>query len=53
MSSVACTGSETRLVDCGSSNSLHGCSHINDTGVRCTLQTGRLYSVQPIREGRH
>ena len=43
MSSVACTGAETRLVDCTSSTPR--CSDAHDAGVRCMLRTGRLYLV--------
>ena len=40
VSSVACTGAETRLIDCTSSTPSR-CTHAHDAGVRCMLQTGR------------
>ena len=49
--SVACTGSERRLIDCTSS-AAYGCTHIHDVGVKCILQTGSLFNVMhlPIKE---
>ena len=37
---VACTGSESRLIDCDA-NSLgsHNCAHLEDAGVRCSAST--------------
>ena len=32
---VNCTGSETKLVDCGSDMNPSGCTHDQDLGVRC------------------
>ena len=40
VSSVACTGAETRLIDCTSSTPSR-CTHAHDAGVKCMLQTGR------------
>ena len=40
LDNVACTGSESRLIDC-SANSLgsHNCGHHEDAGVRCSAST--------------
>ena len=42
LDNVACTGSETRLIDCPA-NALgsHNCQHSEDAGVRCNT-TGNL-----------
>ena len=40
VSSVACTGAETRLVDCTSSTPPSYCTHAHDAGVWCMLRTG-------------
>ena len=37
-SSVACTPTEERLVDCAYDTSTAGCSHANDAGVICSTQ---------------
>ena len=34
MDEVACTGSETRLIDCSHSSN-HDCSHFEDASVQC------------------
>ncbi len=41
LSSVACTGTERRLIDCPSS-APYRCSHVHDAGVGCMLATGEL-----------
>ena len=34
---VACTGTESRLIDCGNRGlGIHNCAHSEDAGVRCT-----------------
>ena len=40
LDNVACTGSESRLIDC-SANPLgfHNCGHYEDAGVRCSANT--------------
>ena len=45
VSSVACTGAETRLIDCRSSTPPSYCTHAHDAGVRCMLRTGRFCLV--------
>ena len=36
---VACTGTETRLIDCRNRGlGVHNCAHSEDAGVRCTGQ---------------
>ena len=37
---VQCVGTESRLVDCVTSTSSAVCSHNEDAGVKCYLQTG-------------
>ena len=44
MTSVACTGSESRLIDCSYSSSTSGCNHYDDAGVQC--QTSWFFSFQ-------
>ena len=39
---VRCAGTEARLVNCSSSSSVRYCSHYEDAGVRCHIQTGIL-----------
>ena len=39
LNNVQCAGTETRLVDCTSSI-VSSCSHFDDAGVRCQMQTG-------------
>ena len=39
LNNVKCTGSEARLVDCPSGR-VTSCSHSEDAGVRCLMQTG-------------
>ena len=39
LSHVGCTGTEARLIDCPSSGPSR-CSHYNDVGLRCSVQTG-------------
>ena len=41
LNQLACLGNETRLVDC-QSTSTSQCTHSEDAGVRCLLQTSML-----------
>ena len=43
LGNLGCYGNETRLVDCPS-GSVSSCSHSEDAGVRCLLQTG-IYNL--------
>ncbi len=47
-SSVACTSTESRLVDCAYDTNTAQCTHANDAGVicstQCELQDSRFYS---------
>ena len=45
LNTVACTGSEARLLDCPS-GSVSGCTHASDVGARCSTQTGTLARPQ-------
>ena len=38
MDNVACTGSETRLIDCPYNANTSGCRHYEDAGVTCTQE---------------
>lgn len=40
---LQCRGNESRLVDCPSGD-VSRCTHSEDAGVRCLLQTGIVYS---------
>ena len=43
MNNVGCRGSEARLIDCSSqTGTITGCSHFEDAGVRCRVQTSML-----------
>ena len=51
LNSVACDGSEARLVDCRAGTDLYfscgrysctSCTHAHDAGVRCSTQTGKM-----------
>ena len=35
ITNVGCTGTESELQDCSSSNSVSNCNHDEDAGVRC------------------
>ena len=40
LDNVACTGSESRLIDCDASSlGSHNCGHHEDAGVRCLAST--------------
>ena len=45
LGSVACTGSERRVIDCPS-GSVSGCTHAQDAGVVCTAKTGNVIFSQ-------
>ena len=37
---VTCAGDESRLIDCGHDGfGVHSCSHMEDVGVRCLIQS--------------
>ena len=45
LDNVACTGSETRLIDCPASTiGTHNCVHSEDAGVRCSTTCKGLFS---------
>ena len=46
LSHVACTGSESRLLDC-SSGAIGSCTHAEDAGVICHTQTGKIKIRNP------
>ena len=47
LKNVGCTGSEARLVDCPS-GTVTSCSHSDDAGVRCIMQTSMKNIVNII-----
>ena len=49
LTNVACSGSEARLIDCSSSASTSSCSHSEDAGVRCLMQSGMQINVSATR----
>ncbi len=44
LGNLGCLGNETRLVDCPSGD-VSSCTHSEDAGVRCLLQTGKMSRV--------
>ena len=48
MNYVACSGSESRLIDCSYSTSTSGCSHNDDAGVQC--QTSQFLFSKHLRD---
>ena len=45
MSNVRCVGNEASLLECGYSESSRYCSHGNDAGVRCHIQTSKYIPI--------
>lgn len=43
MTSVSCSGTESRLVDCSYSSSTSDCAHYEDAGVRCQYREKTLF----------
>ena len=39
---VQCAGTEARLADCPVGTTSISCSHSDDAGVRCRVQTGKI-----------
>ena len=46
LDNVACTGNESRLIDCPANPpGLHNCYHVEDAGVRCLHQVSISKSI--------
>ena len=36
---VSCTGAEDRLTDCNFEDDVSTCTHLNDAGIRCNINS--------------